>query len=280
MFKDLYTFSKNAWHVKLFKWVYGTDPTQTFHTMCPYWWSSVATILFLPLILFVKMFGKSGTALLKGLESYRRDRRAKFEADFIAMCTKEGMTDKEAYDIYKSKCWDKYNWDLEYEVRNSVREKKFNHERYLREIEREKAMKEAARQEKFRQVKETKLFTYSALVVSVGVIGLVLYTFILFFMSIEYRPIDWEVWATIGKVFGFAIGGSLALIGLFRYILRPFVEWLSCIKMPKCRLCKLGLGRYFAAPFIFLGKGICIIGDMIYMTYKNACPMIKWTDEK
>lgn len=33
--ENLYTFSKNAWHVKLFKWVYNTDPTQTFNTMCP-----------------------------------------------------------------------------------------------------------------------------------------------------------------------------------------------------------------------------------------------------
>lgn len=284
MKKDLYTFSKNVWFVKLFKWVYGTDPTKTFNTFCPLFWSLVATILLFPLILVVKIFGKSGTALLKNLESRKRDNLVKSKNSFIERCKKD-MSDKEAYMLYDSKCWNKYKWDL-YDIENgavildSIKDKNNRYAAYLREIKRERDLAEALRKEKFIEFKESKVFTIFAYVVSIIMFVGVLFGLYAFISSITFPPADWDYILEGLKIIGYTIGIFVVGVGLYRYILKPIGRWLECVQLPECKLCKLGLGKYIAAPFIFIGKGILIIGDMIYMTYKKACPRITWTNEE
>ena len=74
MFDNLYKFKKNAWHVRVFTWIYGTNPTIEFKTMCPYFWALVATFLFLPIILVIKLFGAAGTKFLNQiLSNIKRD---------------------------------------------------------------------------------------------------------------------------------------------------------------------------------------------------------------
>ena len=65
MIKDLYTFSQNAWHVQLFKWIYGIDPTQRFKNFCPMFWSYLLTFILLPILLLSKLAGESGKKFMK-----------------------------------------------------------------------------------------------------------------------------------------------------------------------------------------------------------------------
>ena len=68
----LYTFSKNSWHVRFYKWLYDKDPANKFKTMCPYFWTYVLTFITLPIILPIKLFGRyGGNKLLIFLENYR-----------------------------------------------------------------------------------------------------------------------------------------------------------------------------------------------------------------
>lgn len=282
MIKDLYTFSRSAWHVKLFKWVYGVDPTQIFHTMCPYFWSLVATVILtfiIPIIPFIKMFGKTGTALLKSLESRKRDKLKRQIEDFQKRCSEE-MTDEEAHSLVTSKCWDRFYYEIDNDLYQSIREKYSNHCYYLYNLREEKSRKEAQRRQKVKEVKESKWFTYTAYLVSFLIFSLIGYAFYAFFSSIEFRPVDWKLIGILGAFIAAAIAVVFGAIGLYNYVLKPFAGWLQCIKLPKCRLCQLGLGKYIAAPFIFLGKGILIVLDMIYMTYKKACPRVTWKNEE
>ncbi len=277
MLKNLYTFSKSAWHVKLFKWVYGTDPTKTFNTMCPYFWSMVATLILFPLILIIKIFGKSGTALLKSLESRKRDNLIKNRDAFLKRCSDVNMTDKEAYDIKESKCWDKYYYDMDSDTHDIIYNKYSLYKSYLKQIAREKELNEVIRKEKFIEIKESKYFVYFAYLISAFAFSSVIYILYSIIASIKFSPVDWEVVTSVLTTCGQAILLVATAICVWRYIIVPIYNKVSCME---CKLCKLGLGKYIAAPFIFTGKGILIIGDMIYMTYKKACPRITWKNEE
>ncbi len=277
MIKDLYTFSKNAWHVRLFKWIYGTNPTQTFNTMCPYFWSMVATFVFFPLILIIKMFGKGGTSLLSKLESYKRDKRDKTIEALIKRCSKKGLTDKEAYNIKESKCWFNYYYYLDSTLEDSIRDKWRSYSRYLHSLKAEKEVKVKQRQQKISEIKESKWYVYLSYLVSFFIISFFIYALYCIFLSIEFSPVDWNL---IGRVLVLTLHITITVLlflALLKYIIIPFFSWLSC---RKCVLCQFGLGKYIIAPFVFIWKGILIVGDMVYMTYKKACPRITWKDEE
>jgi len=53
--KNLYSFSKDAWFVKLYKWLYNTDPTQKYKNMCPFFWTMLITLILLPFIVVLKL---------------------------------------------------------------------------------------------------------------------------------------------------------------------------------------------------------------------------------
>jgi hypothetical protein len=280
MKNDLYTFNKNVWFVQLFKWVYGTDPTKTFQTFCPLFWSLVATLILFPLILVIKMFGKTGTTLLKSLESRKRDNLKRNIEAFIKRCSDVSMTDKEAYDIRTSKCWNKYYYDLDNETIDRIYNKYRLYEAFLEKLEREKQLSEAIRKEKVAEFKESKVFVYSAYVVSAAMFCLIIFSLYSLVAIIKFKPVDWDfILGGLWRI-GLFIIIVLVLAGIWRYILVPIYNKLKCIKLPECRLCKLGLGKYIAMPFIFIGKGFLIVCDMIYLSYKQACPMIKWKDEE
>ena len=275
MLENLYKFSKNAWHVKLFKWIYGTDPTKTFKTMCPYFWSFVFTILFLPLILLIKLFGKGGTQFISKMESYKRDRINRLENEFYEKYNDHNkLTTKECYELVRSSCWDKYKWGLNYH--NNIEDKYNEYKKILRD---EKIRNTDIRIEKYNAVKESKYFTYISLFVSILVFGLFIYTIYRLVLFIPFKPIDFDkLYNIIKKISIFLLIGSCLFL-FIKYIIRPIYNYLECIELPKCKLCKLGLGKYIIMPFKFIGKGLLIIGDMIYATYKQHCPMITWKDE-
>lgn len=262
---NLYTFSKNAWHVRLFKWIYNTDPTTTFNTMCPYFWSLVSTMTLLPIILIVKLFGRAGTNLLSKLESYKRDKQAAEKESFLQRCNKD-LTDEQAYKIKNTSCWDRNYYFLEWELEKEIRSKAYNHRDFIF------AQKEIKKQ-KITEVKESKYFIYSSYVISVIVVSLGVYGLYYSLSLIEYSPIDWEFLGKLLKVVLFAISILVAVYLLCKYVIFPIYERISCME---CKLCQYG---YVLSPFKFIGRGILIICDMIYMTYKQACPRITWKNK-
>ena len=45
--KNFYTFKKDAWHCKLYKWIFGKEPHKVHPTMCPYFWIMVLVLTLL-----------------------------------------------------------------------------------------------------------------------------------------------------------------------------------------------------------------------------------------
>jgi hypothetical protein len=52
--------NRNSWHSKFYKFVKGYYPTFVFKSLCPYFWTIISFIVFLPLILLYKI-GKTST---------------------------------------------------------------------------------------------------------------------------------------------------------------------------------------------------------------------------
>lgn len=82
--KNPYTFSKDAWHCKLFKWCYGVNPPDVFKTMCPYFWSFVGTLFIIPFIAIAKAMkipsksiGEFVSNRVKDCENYKQKRKDK-----------------------------------------------------------------------------------------------------------------------------------------------------------------------------------------------------------
>jgi len=267
--KDLYTFSKSAWHVRLFKWIYKTDPTKTFKTMCPYFWSLVVTMIVLPLILVIKLFGKAGTKLLSKLESYKRDKWESDKVLFLDRCSKE-LTEEQAYKIWKTKCWDRYYYYLDYNVEQSIRDKYNNYRYYLND-------QKKVKKEKITEIKESKYFMYLAYIISAVVISTVLYVLYYLVSMIEFTPIDWEFVGVSTLLILGAIVIVFSVIGIWNYVVIPLSKRISCME---CKLCQYGIGSYILSVLKFIWRGIVIICDMIYMTYKQACPRITWKNEQ
>lgn len=54
MIKENFTFSKNAWHMKLMAWIWGYKPSN-FRNMCPYFWFTVFNVVFIVPIVIIKL---------------------------------------------------------------------------------------------------------------------------------------------------------------------------------------------------------------------------------
>lgn len=273
MFNNLYTFSKTSWHVRLFKWLYGTDPTQTFNTMCPYFWSMFFTLLppIFAIILIIKLFGKAGNNFVSKSESYRRDNYEKRKQKFLTKCDDDSLTDEDAYDIKTSKCWGKFSYYLEYDVKSFINEKYRNHRDLLLK---QRYIKEDKKSALIKDIKTSKYFPYVAYTITAVILSLIVYTLYLVgsYLNLNFE-FDPEGLKTVGTVVGVLAVFCISLFCFIQYILNPFLDYLKCCKLPK-----LGLFKLIGRPFIFIGKGLYIIGDMIYMTYKKACPRITWRD--
>lgn len=281
MLENLYKFKKNAWHVRLFKWIYKTDPTTTFKTMCPYFWSMVFTFSLFPIILLFKMFGGWGNNVLSKLESKKRDSIARDKKNLRESINNPDLTPKQAYDIKKSKCFGRYGWDIfvdnESENRFMILYWEWYHK--LEHDENLKRLEQLNKLSKRKEIKESKWFGYVSLLITLSIFSIIGYTLYMVFSIIEFPAMDWEL---VGRMlFKISILSLISFI-LFitiKYILIPLSSYLKCVNLPKCSLCKFGFGNYIIKPFKFVGKGFLIIGDMIYVTYKRNCPLITWEEE-
>jgi hypothetical protein len=290
----LYSFSKNAWHVRFFTWLFGQNPTRRYKTMCPYFWTYVLILLFLPLILIVKAFGKYGTQFLAWTKDYKHNRTQAAINHLTELCEDPALTPKDAHAIVNSKCYKKHDWDIEYDTKNRVTELANIHYDVIKAENRAKLLANRERKENFtktyEEYKEYKWFNYLSYLISFGLIAFIL-------ISIGYaiyqggKMIDWPFvgkWAVYITGVAIALAAAIGVVYcLVKYIIVPFFNWTSCVKLPTCGICDniKGFFRFFLflwIPFkyIFIGiyKFFAIIVNMIYSTYKKQCPMITWED--
>lgn len=272
MLNNLYTFKKNAWHAKLFKWLYGTDPTTTFNTMCPYFWSMVFTILLLPILLCFKLLGKTGSNFLSKLESFKRDRIKARSANMLKLAlTAETMSLKDAYQLRHSCFWyDDAYYDVPRELLSIIQDKASEYEKIL---SKEKYRKETQRENTINEIKTNKYFNFIAYIVT----ALLAFIFVrgaykmISYLNSSYS-LDYEKLMYIGIFLGIVTSLVFISIILYRFIFSPLFSWLSCKKI------KLGKLKILLFPLILLGTGLIMLCDMIYLTYKKACPRVTWKD--
>jgi hypothetical protein len=303
---NLYTFSKNSWHVKFYQWLFNENPTRIFKTMCPYFWTYVLIFIFIIPILIIKLFGAGGTKLLNYLKNYKTEKRRKSIKHLTEICSRTDLTPEEAYKIRNSNCWKKYGtWDIPNDLYWKIRDlSEIEEDRLYKlkkeEIKEQTKKKEAIKQEitqistKYKEYKEEKWFTWVSYLVSAIIFAIIFYSLFKVALMINwYSVCNTLYYFLIAVVILGVIIGTLWL--LIKYIIRPFFDWLSCVKLPSCGLCKsikpiitsifkmFSLLKYLLYPIMWVGistiKLFSIIGHMIYVTYKKQCPIITWTDD-
>lgn len=298
---NLYTFSTKSWHVRFFKWLFNQDPTCSYKTMCPYFWTYVLIFTFLPLILLIKLFGKGGTKFLAWTKDYKHNKTQKEIAHLKEICSNTNLTEKEAYLIRESKCWYRHsNYELDDKIFNKVSDLALQYDDKLDKIKWNKEEKQRIRKTKrtqtYKEYKEQKWFNSISYLVTTCLACLFLYG-----IGIAgYHTFTWINWTSVGIWTLYIFIGVIALAiaitlfyGIIKHMLIPFFSWLSCIKLPRCGFCN-SIKIFFSwskYPFLltwwpikytFIGvfKLLIIIGDMVYSIYKKKCPIITWEETK
>lgn len=262
MIKDLYTFSKNAWHVKLFKWIYGIDPTQRFKNFCPMFWSYILTFIFLPILLISKLGGESGKKFVKWIHDYRKNTKQKFIDLFIQKCSKI-IDPEEAYNVYKSKEWDKYNYYLDYDTMDKIRSLARKSTRFTYSWG--------------KQTKFQKFWDKYGDYIGFGLIAILILALLFALGKVLFKNIDWKLfWEFIGGLVFYII----YFIGFW-----TVGGWIGeyIVKSPKIK-------KFFGNGFTKLINGIKnifskirhgfeIFIDMIINIYKKNCPIVNWEDQ-
>lgn len=296
--KNFYTFKKDAWHCKVYKWVFGKEPHKVHPTMCPYFWIMVAVFFTFPIILIVKMTGKAGTNFIESCSTYSKRMEDKRRAAFVKECLDKlpTMTDKEAYTLKHSKIFKKYQYELNYkerymiedkgsawyqmkcDIENEARREKEEKYRLKKEIQEKKAEEKlkivetrAVKIEEFKQSKTSKI-------IGIGLVVIVSYFAIWGLGVAAIKTIEWINW----KYVGYGLLGIIGLIAtgfvifaLFRYIINPFFRWtfmqmskINPPKLPKIPVYKFGRGIRKVFRFLFGWVGPifrAIVQGIIYM---------------
>lgn len=281
--RNFYTFHKNAWHCKIYKWVFGKNPHEVHPTMCPYFWIMVAVFFLFPLVFLIKMTGKGGVKFMESCTTYSRRMKDKREAAYNLKCREfsETMTDESAYYFTKTKLWKKYEYRIDYEVRSHIqsasnrwywhledikdeakrleRERKDLEEERKWEMEQQrKIVKEqtvALREKRVKALKESK----TSKIIGIILVLVVLYYTVWGVSVVSIAFYHWVRWDWVGYSILALIG--LVLVGfvsylLFRYIIIPLFKFLrvkaSKINPPKVNLKPIGRGT--RKSFRFIGK--------------------------
>ena len=279
--KNFYTFKKDAWHCKVYKWVFGKEPHKVHPTMCPYFWIMVVVFLTFPFILLIKMTGKMGANFIESCSTYSKRMDEKRRAAFVKMCTDKlpTMTDQEAHKLTHTKLFDRYKYELQYKHRYEIEDKgsawyrgrcerqreeqrKRDEELHIkREITLQKQMERSKhveiRTEKIQEFKESK----TSKIIGIGLVAIVGYFAIWGLGVAAIKTYNWVNW----KYVGYFILGIIGLVTLgfvifvsFKYIINPFFKWtfiqmdkINPPKLPKVPVYKFGRGIGKFLGFIF-----------------------------
>lgn len=269
---NLYTFSKKSWHVRLFKWIFNEDPTEKYKTMCPYFWTYVLIILFFPLILIIKLFGKFGTKLLVYLKEYKSKLKTKRGVRLNEIC-KNITTGKEAFKMYNSKKFNRHYWSIDSSLRDAISVLYYDYQFKLEDSRiKTKELKRKKKEE--RTVKKEKLLKIKAVSITLYVISLILIILscaLLVWGAIELFAIT--NWKMVGIIAFYVLLYVIAAI-IIIFIVAKLVDYVESNNF------KLNTERFswLAKPFKWVFKFFAIIVDMLYSAYKKQCPLITWEE--
>jgi hypothetical protein len=296
--KNFYTFKKDAWHCKVYKWVFGKEPHKVHPTMCPYFWIMVVVFLTFPIILIVKMGGKAGTNFIESCSTYSKRMEEKRRAAFVKECLDRlpNMTDKEAYTLKHSKIFKKYQYELPYKERYMIEDKGSAWYQMKCDIENEATrIKDAERRLKF-EIKEKKAEEKSKIIetravkieefkqsktskiIGIGLVVIISYFAIWGLGVAAVKTFEWINWKYVGYgllgIIGFIATGFI-IFAAFKYIINPFFKWtfmqmskINPPKLPKVPVYKFGRGirKVFRFLFGWVGPVFRAIGQgIIYM---------------
>ncbi len=279
---ESYSINRNAWHVKMMKYIWNFDPWDFSH-ICPYFWLSVFNIFAIIFVFPVKSVANLFRWLINEIDDYcdkinERDfmkkvseaqlHQDKFE-ELLNLC------DKRFNKFYDKLGWMSYKTPELREFREKLylEREKFLGEKLFREYE--ENLKKAApsnKQEINNILKIVKPIAVGMLWIIGAIIGIfvgwLLYKFIIILILVPKH-----VWMVMGTVLLIlAIGMLIGMLIFFG------IKWIFS-KIPctingqeKAKKFFGTIGIIIISPLIAIVIGVMFVGDLI----KNNCPAIDW----
>lgn len=280
MIKDVFKFKKNAWHVKLMKFVWGYN-FNDFPNMCPYFWLSVVNVVFFPVILPIKLFVLILVVLTKMCESTvdsinkacdskvmkwvaEKTERLWDDDDLTTLVIKYGRMDSlDWFYLDKKKRYEKYRIIYE-KLSDEDRDKlwaKYNARLDAMREESDKAWRESVeRQAKATTVKMSRSAKIGrATVVIKKVFNIVVWPILAFLLYLLYLLIaaattwDYSWMPRFGYALYLIVGTGLGIF-FFIWPITVFVAWINCKLKGVCIPCEARrkqIGKFFRY-FLFL----------------------------
>ncbi len=280
--KNFYTFSKDAWHCKLYKWIYGKEPHKVHPTMCPYFWIMVFTLMppIFSIILIIKLFGKTGTKFLEQLSTYkarRRDKRDELEKIKIQNWSKdvkenwEKWDEKKLKEIIDHKYWDCYTYEFSWRTRDKIKEKYYDYQYEKRKLEEQKEEEiYLKKQEKLllknlnlpkQEIKQDVIHaSKTSKIIGIGFIIIIISLGIWAVFSSISKLSSIINWKFVGEIFVFVLGAIIGLVALYLLIIYVFYPIFNKIIYP--------LFKFIFNKVFYLGGKYCIILPINYIIVK------------
>lgn len=257
--KDLWGLTKDSLHVKFYQWLWGIYAPSRYKTACPYYWAYGASILILPIILLAKIIALVGRPIVKYFEN-RSEIKMGDNLKFWVLRAKNATTDIELYKIFKSKCFQLYRWNPEFEEVNQ------------KIIDGYKAHKEVLR--KAKELRQAKIDAFKY-----GPIGIIL-TYVIGFIILAL--IGWGIYY-VASLITWPEFKQFSLVSLFilTVVFIIFATIAGASKVYDNYVCNTWFGKlrplkWFAWPFKILWVGVCMFADMVKSIYTKSCPRIDW----
>ncbi len=263
--KNFYTFDKNSWHCRLYKWIFGKEPHKVHPTMCPYFWIMVLTInpIVFPFVLLIKLFGKTGTKFMEKCSTYKERRRVlrvereeKRRLAWIENISSnyQNLTGPEIKKLRETSEWDKwkrylgrisgeayrtiedeigsklYSWIEEQRILRVEREQAaelINSEKRRIAFEKQfqKDLLRGKKKKKLKQYKESK----TSRIIGIGIIVIVSVGLLWLLMLGLYKMVSAINWIWVSYVLLFIVGSLCACALCYLsvvYLLMPFNTYI------------------------------------------------------
>ncbi len=246
--KNLYSFSKDAWHIKLCKWLYNIDVKKSFTNFCPYFWLLVLTFSIFPFVVFAKLCGNLSTIIYRYINVRKEVNYQKRKQKFLEYC-KLVLTPEAAYKLYYSDDWDKFC----YHIPNELWDKIYTLKNQYTPPKKRKQI----------NIDWDIVFIIFLILVLIGcTAGLLL--------SVKWDKINWkllgEALITVINIFVMAVG--FYNIWKYLFVNDKVIRFLGKV------------WGYIKNIFNKIWHGIQIVSDMIYNIYKKNCPLMEIRNEE
>lgn len=251
--RNFYSFHKDAWHCKLYKWVFGKDAWKVHKTMCPYWWTMIVVILFIWLICIFKLGGRWSQEMMESLRTYQERRREakwqrkadadkKIRQDFMERIKDPSkLTTKEAFEITESSGWNRFRYDINSNIFSQIMDLRGDYRKELWELEeieaenQRKLLQKQTEQKIAKTQKREHTYTEFKENIFTKVIGMLLVIVISFFILYVIAQslvalFNYIPWLFLGKILLWvaAFVASVYVLYLFiKFVAHPVLKFIS-----------------------------------------------------